>query len=196
MMTTALSKVHNWLAAVGARPMLHGCGVGLLAILALGNISAKRSRDAAPTTTVRYIGANLPPTTNLRAADVTVAAGELLRPIVAAAPSGPHVRSRLMMMEVTAYCACKKCCGPGAHGVTASGKSVEYNNGRFVAADTDVLPFGTVLNIPGYNGDHEVEVVDRGGAIKGNRLDVFFASHDEALEWGRRKVAVLVSAAE
>jgi 3D (Asp-Asp-Asp) domain-containing protein len=100
-------------------------------------------------------------------------------------------RGRAIQMEVTAYCACTKCCGPNAQGVTASGKPVSFNNGRFVAADTSVLPFGTKLLIPGYHGE-PVEVADRGGAIKGNKLDVFFADHQEALRWGRQKLTVTV----
>ena len=82
------------------------------------------------------------------------------------------------------------------HSRTASGKRVNYNGGKFVAADTRLLPFGTKLVIPGY---HEqlaggVEVIDRGGDIKGKRLDVFFASHAEAKAWGRRMVKVDVLA--
>ena len=57
-----------------------------------------------------------------------------------------------------------------------------------VAADTKYHPFGTRLYIPGY-GYGVVE--DRGGAIKGpNRLDVYYSSHQEALEFGRRHVKV------
>src|SRR5688500_5477160 len=48
--------------------------------------------------------------------------------------------ARTVTMEVTAYCPCKKCCGKNARGVTASGKTIAYNNGVFVAADTRVLP--------------------------------------------------------
>jgi len=98
---------------------------------------------------------------------------------------------RVVWMEVTAYCACKKCCGPNAIGLTASGRRVSYNSGKFVAADTSVLPFGTKLIIPGYDSQ-PVEVIDRGSAIKGNKLDVFFASHEEAMKWGRQMIAVTV----
>jgi 3D (Asp-Asp-Asp) domain-containing protein len=104
--------------------------------------------------------------------------------------TGVH-KSRVIWMEVTAYCACPKCCGPMAKGITASGKLVNYNGGKFVAADTSMLPFGTKLVIPGYAGK-PVEVIDRGSAIKGNKLDVFFASHQEALKWGRQNIAVTV----
>jgi len=102
--------------------------------------------------------------------------------------------SRRLWMEVTAYCPCTKCCGPSAIGITASGLPVTHNEGRFVAADTRVLPFGTHVRIAGYGQGLAVPVIDRGGAIKGNKLDVYFPTHDEALQWGRRWVLVTVNA--
>jgi len=120
---------------------------------------------------------------------------ELLRdaePQLAKATIPAAVAKRVIMMEVTAYCPCVKCCGPEAQGVAASGKPVSYNDGKFVAADTKKYGFGTKLTIPGYGDGRAVEVIDRGGAIKGNKLDVFFPTHTEALQWGRQKVAVTV----
>jgi 3D (Asp-Asp-Asp) domain-containing protein len=90
---------------------------------------------------------------------------------------------------VTAYCPCKKCCGPRACGITASGEPVTANGGLFVAADRSI-PFGTVVTIPGYAGGKQVPVLDRGGAIKGNRLDVFFQTHAAALSFGRQTLTV------
>jgi 3D (Asp-Asp-Asp) domain-containing protein len=118
-----------------------------------------------------------------------------LTQIVAAAPvaAASSHRVRTIQMEVTAYCPCVKCCGKGAHGITASGKPVSFNRGRFAAADTDLLPFDTRIQIPGYDGGKPVEVIDRGGAIKGHKLDVFFPTHKQALEWGRRKLTVTIS---
>ena len=133
------------------------------------------------------------------------ATSELLRPAAAEATDSPlkskpavvlpAVRVspfRVMRMEVTAYCHCMKCCGPAAQGITASGKPVSYNGGLFVAADTSVLPFGTKLVIPGYANNKPVEVIDRGGAIKGHKLDVYFPTHQEARQWGRKKIDILV----
>lgn len=94
--------------------------------------------------------------------------------------SGPGLVCR--RMRVTAYCPCQKCCGPKACGVTASGQPVTANGGRFCAADKSI-PFGTMLDIPGYG---VVPVLDRGGVIKGDRLDVYFSSHKKALAWGVR----------
>jgi 3D (Asp-Asp-Asp) domain-containing protein len=108
-------------------------------------------------------------------------------PAVASIPTTIIIR-----MEVTAYCPCVKCCGPKAQGITASGKLITTNGGKFVAADTSILPFGTKLMIPGYAGNQAVEVADRGGAIKGNKLDLFFPTHEAALAWGRQMVEVTV----
>ena len=94
-------------------------------------------------------------------------------------------------MRVTAYCPCSQCCGAWADGVTASGAPVTSNGGRFVAADRS-LPFGTMVSIPGYAGGKAVPVLDRGGAIKGDRLDVFFPTHAEALQWGVRYLRVTI----
>jgi 3D (Asp-Asp-Asp) domain-containing protein len=91
-------------------------------------------------------------------------------------------------MTVTAYCPCRKCCGPNARGITASGRPVTANGVRFVAADK-MLPFGTIVAVPGYG---TVPVLDRGGAIKGRRLDVFFPTHAEALVWGRQTLVVRI----
>ena len=86
-------------------------------------------------------------------------------------------------MVATAYCTCPKCCGPAAHGVCADGTPAK---GKIIAAPKSI-PFGTVLSVPGYG---TAIVHDRGGAIKGNRLDLLFASHKAARQWGRREVVV------
>jgi 3D (Asp-Asp-Asp) domain-containing protein len=129
------------------------------------------------------------------AATIAPAATEMLRDTAVTAsavmpPASISHKLRTIRMEVTAYCPCTKCCGENARGLTASGHDVSYNNSRFVAADSN-LPFGTKLVIPGYAGG-AVEVIDRGGAIKGNKLDVFFATHEEALQWGRQFIEVTV----
>ena len=59
-----------------------------------------------------------------------------------------------------------------------------------LAADTRYYPFGTRMHIPGYGWG---VVEDRGSAIKGpSRLDLYYRSHSKALDWGRRKVNVLI----
>lgn len=81
---------------------------------------------------------------------------------------------------ITAYCPCVKCCGK-TNGITASGvKAVE---GVTVAMPKSI-PFGTRIHIDGVG---ERIVQDRGGAIKGNKIDLYFDSHEEALQFGRQK---------
>jgi len=95
-----------------------------------------------------------------------------------------------IQMRVTAYCPCRKCCGKYSDGVTACGHKIQPGD-TFVAADRR-YPFGTEMLIPGYSNGRPVKVLDRGDAIKGNRLDVFFATHQEALEWGVKYLEVNV----
>jgi 3D (Asp-Asp-Asp) domain-containing protein len=111
-------------------------------------------------------------------------------PVVRPANASPD-GSYKIRMRVTAYCPCEKCCGRFADGITASGKKIGYNRGRFVAAPKR-FAFWTRLEIPGYYGGQKVPVLDRGGAIKGNRLDVFFPTHAQAREFGVRWVTVTV----
>jgi 3D (Asp-Asp-Asp) domain-containing protein len=88
---------------------------------------------------------------------------------------------------ITAYCPCHICCGIYSDGATANGYIIQERD-KFVAAPKRI-PFGTIINIPGYG---KVPVLDRGGTIKGNRLDVFFPTHQEALEWGIRELEVFI----
>ena len=87
--------------------------------------------------------------------------------------------------KVTAYCACSKCCGKRT-GITASG--TRATAGRTVAASSQ-FSFGTKLVI---NGKTYI-VEDRGGAIKGNKIDIYMNSHAEALAWGVKYLPVQVA---
>ena len=88
------------------------------------------------------------------------------------------------LYKVTAYCPCMKCCGK-TNGITASGKKATA--GRTIATDSK-FAFGTKLSI---NGTTYI-VEDRGGAIKGNKIDLYFNTHAEALAWGVKYLPVTV----
>ncbi len=90
-----------------------------------------------------------------------------------------------VLMRVTAYCKESCCCGRFADGFTASGKPAV----GLIAAAPPNIPFGTKLDVPGHG---VVTVEDRGGAIKGNRLDLLFPSHQEALNWGVQYLEVRI----
>lgn len=89
---------------------------------------------------------------------------------------------------ITAYCTCKICCGVYSGGNRTASGTIPTTN-RTLAVDTNVIPFGTRLVI---NGQIYV-AEDRGGAIKGKRIDMFFYTHKEALAWGRRTMEVFLA---
>ena len=88
------------------------------------------------------------------------------------------------IFKVTAYCSCAKCCGK-VTGRTASGSHAVA--GKTVATSGQ-FAFGTKLNING----QEYTVEDRGGAIQGNRIDIYMNSHAEAVAWGVKYLPVQV----
>lgn len=98
----------------------------------------------------------------------------------------------VIRMKVTAYSPDERSCGASADGITASGYSVFANGGCMVAADPRVLPLGSLVSVPGYDGGAIVPVLDTGGAIKGNRLDVLYPSHERAVLWGVQELDVTV----
>ncbi len=105
--------------------------------------------------------------------------------------SATLMAGRTVRMNVSGYCAGACCCGKFADGITASGQAVTANGGKFIAAPR-AYAFGTRMIVPGYNDGKPTPVLDRGGAIKGNKLDVFFPTHRAALEWGRRYLLVKI----
>ena len=92
---------------------------------------------------------------------------------------------KTLQMTATGYCGCAQCCGK-SDCITASG--ARATEGRTIAADLSVFPFGTKLRING----NEYVVEDCGGGINGNRLDIYFASHADALHFGVQTVTVEV----
>lgn len=86
--------------------------------------------------------------------------------------------------KITAYCACMQCCGK-TNGITASGTKATAN--RTIAAPS-TFSFGSKVVINGVT----YTVEDRGGAIQGNRIDIYMNTHAEALQWGVRYLYVEV----
>lgn len=92
----------------------------------------------------------------------------------------------------TAYCPCVECCGiwsadhpdRGDDYVQRTKSGTIPEEGRTIAADWSVLPEGSEVIICG----HPYVVEDTGGAIKGNRIDIYFETHEEALEYGVQDV--------
>jgi 3D (Asp-Asp-Asp) domain-containing protein len=77
-----------------------------------------------------------------------------------------------------------------SYGITYSGVKVKRDLYSTIAADLTVFPIGTILFIPGYGYG---VVADKGGAIKGNELDLFYETVEEVYDnWGKRSVEVYV----
>ena len=76
------------------------------------------------------------------------------------------------------------------YGITYSGVKVKRDLYSTIAADLSVFPIGTILFIPDYGYG---VVADKGGAIKGNKIDLYYNTVDEVYsEWGKKEVDVYV----
>lgn len=102
-------------------------------------------------------------------------------------PAEPELVS-LGEFKLTHYCPCEKCCGDWADGITYTG--TQATEGRTIAVDPDTIPLGSTVVIDG----HEYIAEDIGGAIQGNRIDVFMDSHQAALEGGVKYMEVFIYA--
>ena len=80
----------------------------------------------------------------------------------------------------TAYCSCRRCCRGGKNR-TKSGTIPQA--GHTISADLRVFPLGTKLRINGV----VYTVEDSGSGIRGNKLDIFFNSHSQALQYGEKR---------
>lgn len=100
--------------------------------------------------------------------------------------SAPAKASKEMTVTATAYTA--NCAG--CSGVTATGINLKANpNQKVIAVDPKVIPLGTKVWVEGYG---EAIAGDTGGAIKGNKIDVFIPSKQAASNWGVKKVKIKV----
>ena len=94
--------------------------------------------------------------------------------------------ARTMTVEATAYTA--NC--TGCSGVTANGTDLHANpDAKVIAVDPNIIPLGSKVWVEGYG---EAIAADTGGAIKGNRIDLFIADENEANQWGRRTVTIKI----
>ncbi len=104
--------------------------------------------------------------------------------------------SKVITCNATAYDLSFQSCGkwPGdpAYGITASGTRAKYGT---VAVDPRVIPLGTRMYIESADGSFVYGYCvaeDTGGAIKGNKVDLFFNSYSECMQFGRRNVNVYI----
>ena len=102
------------------------------------------------------------------------------------AESSQQASGKSMTVEATAYTA--NCAG--CSGTTATGVDLKANpNQKVIAVDPSVIPLGSKVYVEGYG---EAVAADTGGAIKGNRIDVFVPSEGDAQQFGRKSVKITV----
>ncbi|MGD0999653.1 MAG: 3D domain-containing protein [Candidatus Brocadiia bacterium] len=116
---------------------------------------------------------------------ILTASAAAVAPATAPAPRGTW--TPMGEYRVTGYSACVACCGK-SDGITADGTYAPGFKGVLVSAPKDI-PFGTKLWIEGVG---LVEVHDRGGAIKGRRVELFFQKYNDAVQWGVQKRQVWI----
>ena len=94
--------------------------------------------------------------------------------------------------KLTAYCKCEKCCGIWAYnrpnGIVYGAIGEELKENYSIAVDPNVIPYRSEVIINGKT----YKAQDCGGAIKGNRIDVYFEDHNDALEFGVQYKEVFV----
>ncbi|MED4214610.1 LysM peptidoglycan-binding domain-containing protein [Priestia megaterium] len=102
------------------------------------------------------------------------------------AESSQQASGKSMTVEATAYTA--NCAG--CSGTTATGVNLKANpNQKVIAVDPSVIPLGSKVYVEGYG---EAVAADTGGAIKGNRIDVFVPAEGDAQQFGRKSVKITV----
>ncbi|MBS4189882.1 LysM peptidoglycan-binding domain-containing protein [Bacillus sp. FJAT-49705] len=104
----------------------------------------------------------------------------------ATAPSTSNTGSKEITMEATAYTAsCEGCSG-----ITATGINLKANpNAKVISVDPTIIPLGSKVYVEGYG---EAIAGDTGGAIKGNRIDVFIPSQQDAINFGVKQLKVTI----
>lgn len=104
--------------------------------------------------------------------------------------------SRMLKCTATAYDLSYESCGknPGDpyYGITASGMKAQYG---VIAVDTSVIPLGTRMYVEAVDGSWVYGYCvagDTGSGIKGNKIDLFYNSRNEAISFGRRQANVYI----
>ncbi|WP_040208685.1 LysM peptidoglycan-binding and 3D domain-containing protein [Neobacillus jeddahensis] len=94
--------------------------------------------------------------------------------------------SKEITVKATAYTAsCEGCSG-----TTATGVDLNANpDAKVIAVDPKVIPLGSKVYVEGYG---VATAADTGGAIKGNRIDVFIPTKQDALNWGNKHITVKI----
>lgn len=96
------------------------------------------------------------------------------------------VTGKEIIVTATAYTAyCEGCSGTTAYGIDLRANP----NQKVIAVDPRLIELGTKVWVEGYG---EAIAGDTGGAIKGNKIDVFLPTYESAIQWGVKTVKLVV----
>jgi 3D (Asp-Asp-Asp) domain-containing protein len=91
-------------------------------------------------------------------------------------------------ITVKAYAYTVNC--KGCSGITATGLNLKKNPSiKVIAVDPKVIPLGSKVYVEGYG---YAIAADKGGGIRGNKIDVLMPTKAKAIQWGVRTVKVRV----
>lgn len=153
--------------------------------------------EVKKTTTVKTTSTSSTATRSLATSRSWNAGVRESKPGVITTDDGKEIKyKKVIDVYATAYCACKSCCGKSpshpAYGITAMGTKAAHGT---VAVDPRVISLGSKLYIEGIGSTYDYgysQALDTGRSIKGNKIDLYFESHSEALKWGKKKVRVYI----
>lgn len=89
-------------------------------------------------------------------------------------------RQRIIKMKVESSGYCLR------QSLTSRGTRVSYGT---VAVDPRVIPYHSKIYVPGYGWG---SALDSGGFVKSNKIDLWFPSYGQCMQWGRRQVDIIV----
>jgi 3D (Asp-Asp-Asp) domain-containing protein/LysM repeat protein len=108
----------------------------------------------------------------------------------APAPSAPAAASSGTPKQITVKATAYTASCDGCSGITATGINIKANpNEKVIAVDPSVIPLGSKVYVEGFG---EATAADTGGAIKGNRIDVFIPSEQAAINFGVKQLEVTI----
>jgi 3D (Asp-Asp-Asp) domain-containing protein/LysM repeat protein len=143
-------------------------------------VQPEASTQKESTPSVEPAAAAPAPTESAPAVEATIPA-----PATSAAEA-PAASSKEIIVEATAYTAsCEGCSGITATGINL----IENPNQKVISVDPSVIPLGSRVYVEGYG---EAIAGDTGGAIKGNKIDVFIPSKQDAINFGRKQLKVTI----
>jgi 3D (Asp-Asp-Asp) domain-containing protein/LysM repeat protein len=145
-------------------------------------VQPEASKQKESTPSVEPAAAAAAPTESAPAVEAATPAPAPATP----AAEAPASSSKEIIVEATAYTAsCEGCSGITATGINL----IENPNQKVISVDPSVIPLGSRVYVEGYG---EAIAGDTGGAIKGNKIDVFIPSKQDAINFGRKQLKVTI----